>query len=146
MLPIAYYLLKVMICSGILLGYYWLALRNKIFHHYNRFYLLAVVVLSLAVPVIKISFWEKDMVEKPAVIKVLQAVSDSDLYLDNIIVSNTTEHWYTPQWDAAQWGCSWLLGCFTYYAAVTFSYAVYYIPPVKKVSKTTNRFHILCKY
>lgn len=103
MLPIAYYLLKVMICSGILLGYYWLALRNKIFHHYNRFYLLAVVVLSLAVPVIKISFWEKDMVEKPAVIKVLQAVSDSDLYLDNIIVSNTTEHWYTPQWDAAQW-------------------------------------------
>lgn len=102
MLPIAYYLLKVIICSGILLGYYWLALRNKIFHHYNRFYLLAVVVLSMALPVIKINFWEP-ATAKPAVIKVLQAVSDGDVYLDNVIVSNTTAHWYAPHWDAMQW-------------------------------------------
>lgn len=106
MLPVAYYLLKVIICSAILLGYYWLALRNKIFHHYNRFYLLAAVVLSLALPVIKIDFWEKTAAGQPAVIKVLQVVSDGDVYLDNIIVSNATQHWYTLQWDAAQWAAA----------------------------------------
>jgi TonB-dependent SusC/RagA subfamily outer membrane receptor len=106
MLPIAYYLLKVIICSGILLGYYWLALRNKIFHHYNRFYLLAAVVLSLSLPAIKIGFWENTAAEKPGVIKVLQAVSNGDVYLDNIIVSNTAQHWYAPQWDAMQWAAA----------------------------------------
>jgi N-acetylmuramoyl-L-alanine amidase len=41
-------------CSGILYGYYWLFLRNKRFHHYNRFYLLASTVLSVIIPFIKI--------------------------------------------------------------------------------------------
>src|SRR4051812_26748026 len=48
------YLGKVMLCSGILLGYYWLFLRNKRFHHYNRFYLLATLLFSILLPLIKI--------------------------------------------------------------------------------------------
>jgi N-acetylmuramoyl-L-alanine amidase len=48
------YLGKVMLCSGILLGYYWFFLRNKRFHHYNRFYLLATLLVSVLVPLIKI--------------------------------------------------------------------------------------------
>ena len=48
------YLGKVMLCSGILLGYYWLFLRNKRFHHYNRFYLLATLAMSVLLPIIKI--------------------------------------------------------------------------------------------
>lgn len=48
------YLGKVMLCSGILLGYYWLFLRNKRFHHYNRFYLLATLLVSVLLPLIKI--------------------------------------------------------------------------------------------
>ena len=55
MTAFAEYLLKVMICSGVLTGYYWLALRNKLFHSWNRFYLLAAVVTSLLLPFIKIS-------------------------------------------------------------------------------------------
>jgi len=45
---------KMMVCSGILYGYYWLFLRNKKFHHYNRFYLLAATALSIPIPFIKI--------------------------------------------------------------------------------------------
>ncbi|OQP54605.1 hypothetical protein A4H97_21810 [Niastella yeongjuensis] len=48
------YLEKVMLCSGILLGYYWLFLRNKRFHHYNRFYLQATLLLSVLLPLIRI--------------------------------------------------------------------------------------------
>ncbi|MGF2414917.1 MAG: hypothetical protein ACQUYJ_21440, partial [Ferruginibacter sp.] len=87
MLPIAYYLLKVIICSGILYGYYWLLLRNKVFHKYNRFYLMASVVLSLLLPLIKINFWQQQTEGQAAVIKVLQAVSSGDEYMDNIIVT-----------------------------------------------------------
>ncbi|MGG9962227.1 N-acetylmuramoyl-L-alanine amidase [Ferruginibacter sp. SUN106] len=87
MLPIAYYLLKVIICSGILYGYYWLLLRNKVFHKYNRFYLMASVVLSLLLPLIKISFWQPTAEQPSGVIKVLQVVSSGDEYMDNITVS-----------------------------------------------------------
>jgi len=44
------YLFKVVLCSATLMAYYYLALRNKLFHQWNRFYLLAVVFLSLLVP------------------------------------------------------------------------------------------------
>ena len=87
MLPFAFYLLKVTICSGILFGYYWFILRNKIFHQYNRFYLLASVVLSLVLPLIQINIWHNADQPAPQAIKLLQAV-DSDGYLDEIIVTS----------------------------------------------------------
>jgi N-acetylmuramoyl-L-alanine amidase len=48
------YLGKVMLCSGILLGYYWLFLRNKRFHHYNRFYLQITLLVSIILPFFRI--------------------------------------------------------------------------------------------
>lgn len=50
MIALAIYLLKVSACSGLLYGYYYLALRNRVFHQYNRFYLLAAVGASLLFP------------------------------------------------------------------------------------------------
>ncbi|MGZ5134209.1 MAG: N-acetylmuramoyl-L-alanine amidase, partial [Flavitalea sp.] len=47
-------LAKMVTCSGILFGYYWLFLRNKIFHHYNRFYLLGTTALSIVLPFLRI--------------------------------------------------------------------------------------------
>ena len=60
MLTFAYYILKVIICSGILYGYYLIALRNKIFHRWNRFYLLAIVVISFTEPLIKINILQNE--------------------------------------------------------------------------------------
>ena len=51
----AYYLLKVIFCSGILYGYYHLALRNKLFHQWNRFYLLAIIPMSVLLPLLDIN-------------------------------------------------------------------------------------------
>jgi beta-lactamase regulating signal transducer with metallopeptidase domain len=47
------YILKISLLSGLFLGYYWIALRNKRFHYYNRFYLLASIALSLIIPILK---------------------------------------------------------------------------------------------
>lgn len=46
------YLVKVILISGLLCGYYRLFLRNKLFHQYNRYYLLGITLVSLLLPVL----------------------------------------------------------------------------------------------
>lgn len=77
MITLTWYLLKVIICSGILCGYYFLALRNKVFHRWNRFYLLGAVVISLTVPVMKINIFQNNE-DKGAVVQMLQTISYGD--------------------------------------------------------------------
>lgn len=97
MLPFALYLLKVSICSGILFGYYWLLLRNKIFHRYNRFYLLAIAALSLTLPVIQVNIWHTADAPAPQAIQLLQVVNISNDYLDEIIITSKPENISTEQ-------------------------------------------------
>ncbi len=54
MTPLLAYLVKVIICSGILYAYYHIALRNNRFHQWNRYYLLLCTMLSLVVPLLRI--------------------------------------------------------------------------------------------
>ncbi|MGN6533594.1 MAG: energy transducer TonB [Ginsengibacter sp.] len=77
MITLAWYLLKVTICSGILSGYYFLALRNKVFHRWNRFYLLAAVAISLLAPIIKIDILQNNE-DKGTVVQMLQTISYGD--------------------------------------------------------------------
>lgn len=51
-MTIILYLIKTILISGLLLGYYWLFLRNKSFHRYNRYFLLGIPVISLVFPVL----------------------------------------------------------------------------------------------
>ena len=81
MITLAWYLLKVIICSGILCGYYFVALRNKAFHRWNRFYLLATIVISLLVPVMKIDFFTNSG-DNGTVVTMLQTIS----YGDEVVV------------------------------------------------------------
>lgn len=48
---------KVVLGSGVMFLYYRLFLKDKTFHHYNRFYLLASVVISLLLPLLKVSYF-----------------------------------------------------------------------------------------
>jgi TonB-dependent SusC/RagA subfamily outer membrane receptor len=56
------YLLKTILVSSIFISYYWLVLRNKKFHYYNRFYLLSASVISLIVPLLNFDWFS---IEKP---------------------------------------------------------------------------------
>ncbi len=49
-----YYLLQVIAASGLLYGYYHLFLRNKKFHFYNRYYLLASAIIPVIIPFLNI--------------------------------------------------------------------------------------------
>lgn len=69
-------LTKMIACSVILYGYYWLFLRNKRFHHYNRFYLLAATGLSITVPFIRIPiFFEPHTITGQIVNKSIDIIS-----------------------------------------------------------------------
>jgi len=56
------YVLKTIIISGIFFSYYWIALRDKKFHYYNRFYLLTASIMSLFIPLLKLNWFT---VEEP---------------------------------------------------------------------------------
>ena len=47
----------MILCSGVMFAYYLLFLKDKTFHHYNRFYLLLTVIISLVLPLIKVSYF-----------------------------------------------------------------------------------------
>ncbi len=56
-MEILFYLGKVILTSGVLFLYYRLFLKDKTFHHYNRFYLLAASLISLVLPLLKVSYF-----------------------------------------------------------------------------------------
>ena len=58
------YILKTILILGIFLAYYWIALRDKKFHYYNRFYLLTASIMSLVIPLLKFDWF---IVEKPVI-------------------------------------------------------------------------------
>jgi N-acetylmuramoyl-L-alanine amidase len=72
MTGILLYILKVILCPALLTGYYFLALRNRIFHQWNRFYILLTVLLSLIVPFFQYEWLARN--EQPGVIRLLQVI------------------------------------------------------------------------
>ena len=65
------YLLKSMLVSGILLGYYWFILRNKRFHFYNRFYLIGTLVLSVVLPLLDLNWFT---IQEPETLSIKEMV------------------------------------------------------------------------
>lgn len=94
MLPFIYYLLKVTLISGLLYGYYSVALRNKKFHRYNRFYLLGTVLLSLLIPLIKINFLNFS-IQKPGIIKFFSTINNTNVYVKTSAVKHYSLSDYT---------------------------------------------------
>lgn len=83
-----YYLLQVIICSGILFLYYHVALRNRVFHQWNRFYLLAAVVLSVVLPGID---WNIEKPEEAApVTAIVTALTDVKTTMEVVAVQQGT--------------------------------------------------------
>ena len=98
MIAFALYLLKVVLCSGLLYLYYLVGLRNRLFHGWNRFYLLAAVLLSLVIPLIQINVTQTEKLSGEPPIQLLQVVESTNAYLEEITV--------TPQQPT---GTSWIV-------------------------------------
>lgn len=89
-----YYFLQVILCSGIMVGYYWLVLRNNRFHQYNRFYLLGIALFAWIVPLIKIQ-WNKPVETDPQLLQFFSVIADNNTEIE----SNLHVGWYQLGWQ-----------------------------------------------
>ncbi|SJZ44685.1 M56/M15 family metallopeptidase [Sediminibacterium ginsengisoli] len=87
MLTTAYYFVQVILCSAVMMGYYMLVLRNKKFHQYNRFYLLAVAVLSWLVPLIKIQLNPGNADINPEMMRLLAVLADNNSAIEATVAN-----------------------------------------------------------
>ncbi|PQJ10081.1 hypothetical protein CJD36_015395 [Flavipsychrobacter stenotrophus] len=90
MYPFIIYIIKSIVVAGICYGYYQLMLRNKKMHSFNRFYILASMMVSLIVPFIHLEWTTNVAVTTPAVIQLLNVVSATGAEREPIIA--TTYH------------------------------------------------------
>lgn len=97
MIALASYLLKLIICSGIFFLYYHIALRNKLFHQWNRFYLITSVLLSLTIPVVQVAITHQITDQSGKVIQLLKIAESANDYLEEVVVYNhkpiSTDQW-----------------------------------------------------
>ncbi len=107
MLTYAFYFLQVVVCSGLMMGYYWLVLRNKRFHQYNRFYLLAVLGSAWLIPLIKIQ-WNKPVASESPAMNLLKIVADNNAALE----ANIQQSGFQFGWENALLGLYLMVGLF----------------------------------
>ena len=79
MSPILLYLIKTIVCSGILFLYYRLALHNRTVHQWNRFFLLAAIIISILLPLISIDITLTSAFYNTEDIQLLQVVKNYKL-------------------------------------------------------------------
>jgi len=99
MKSLLYYFIQVTISSGILYGYYHFILRNKKFHLYNRYYLLAGTVLSFLVPLLNIPLYFRSETNPSTALQKMAIISPPYLAWSeptSVIVS-LKHHWFTWQ-------------------------------------------------
>ena len=93
-----YYLLQVIIISGVLYGYYHFALRNKKFHRYNRFYLLAATAISILIPFLNIPVcFTRNETDSSIVLQTLTVISSNDFSqpITQSVITQAKSNWFT---------------------------------------------------
>ena len=71
------FITKVIVCSAVFFGYYFLFLRNKQFHQYNRYYLLFSAALSFLLPLVQIPVLLTGQESNHVLIKTLNVITVS---------------------------------------------------------------------
>ena len=92
------YLFHVIVCSSLFAGCYWLLLRNERFYHWNRFYIVSSVVMSIIIPLLNMP-----------VLPLQNVIPDANGFLSHI-VNSQVEMTTTPvQAQASSISWSWLV-------------------------------------
>jgi bla regulator protein blaR1 len=113
MKSILFYLLQVIITSGVLYGYYHLFLREKKFHQYNRFYLLSAIVMSILIPFVSIPIYYNQEVNHSSIIyQTLLVISTHDTESFPLSTNNAVSHLTVLTWQNLIITSYTLIACF----------------------------------
>jgi N-acetylmuramoyl-L-alanine amidase len=103
----AFYLAKVVLVSALLFVYYRLFLRNRVFHQYNRYYLLGATLASLVLPLVPVRLPNALSLTDPAAVlaHVFHAITPGHLAETERAPAMTAAGWPdTRVWLASVYG------------------------------------------
>jgi N-acetylmuramoyl-L-alanine amidase len=96
---IVLYFLKTILISGLLFGYYCLCQRNKVFHQYNRWFLLAIPAVSLILPLLRLNI--PDFLSKSRDGGTIHLLGVADDNLEEAVTIYTHQgFWRTFPWES----------------------------------------------
>ncbi|MBS1667189.1 MAG: TonB family protein [Bacteroidetes bacterium] len=97
------FLSKTIVVSAVLYSYYWGFLRNEKFHHYNRFYLLSIPILSILIPLMKIPLPNFFSQGDGNGVQILRVVSGN---WEEAVVLTAQKSWFSTwfSWQNIAWG------------------------------------------
>ena len=103
------FLSKTIIVSSVLFSYYWGFLRNEKFHHYNRFYLLSIPILSILIPLMKIPLPNFFSQGDGNGVQILRVVSGN---WEEAVVLTAQKSWFSTwlSWQNIAWGIYTIIG------------------------------------
>jgi N-acetylmuramoyl-L-alanine amidase len=123
------YLIKMVLCSVLLYGYYHVALRNKLFHQWNRFYLLAIVPLSLLLPLVRIRLQSAPEAAPMAPVQLLEVVSDGNERIEAV-------HLAGPE------VFDWNLPLYCIYTVVVLALLFHFARGIRRINALANRYPV----
>lgn len=96
-------ILKSLTISGLMMGYYWLVLRGRKMHAFNRFYLLLTVLAATVVPFLQFDFWIPGKTAATPALKLLQFVAiEGEEQMP--VVKAATHAWTLGEWLSIGYG------------------------------------------
>jgi TonB family protein len=95
------YIIKSVFVSFLLYSYYWLFLRNKQFHQYNRYYLLGIAPVSLGLPLLNIPMPGLSFSGHQEGLRLLKVIAANDWEQEVIITANRSWNHYFFTWQNA---------------------------------------------
>jgi N-acetylmuramoyl-L-alanine amidase len=127
------YLIKVIACSGLFYLYYMATLRNRLFHHWNRFYLLAAIIASLCIPLIQWNVTNITNYRDTGAIRLLHVVGTANNFLEDVTGNSR------PALSSTQWAV-------LVYIAVSFVLLAIFLRALARIftlvrSHTVQRLH-----
>ena len=93
---LVFYMLKVALCSALLYGYYLAVLKDRQFHHYNRFYLLGVFLISWIIPLIEIELKPFQGSTTPVTYQLAEVIADNNSSFEGMVIEGQSYfnwHW-----------------------------------------------------
>ena len=96
MQTLIFYMLKVALCSALLYGYYLAVLKDRQFHHYNRFYLLTVFLVSWIIPLVEIELKPFDGNNTTVPYQLAEIIADNNSSFEGMAVES--QAFFTWDW------------------------------------------------
>ncbi|HEY4966726.1 MAG TPA: N-acetylmuramoyl-L-alanine amidase [Puia sp.] len=122
------YIIKTIFISGALLSYYWLFLRNRPFHAFNRFFLLSIPFLSLLIPAFHFAppvFWNPAAGDSP--IRLLGVARGS--LEEAVTIYASTKKGIAISWESV---AGWISVGISICLAVGFIRSIFYLRSLRK--------------